>query len=62
MPITSRFCPPIMASPSMKLLSVNGRVRKPSAPNSHKPRPTSMLCSATDRISNSSTLAWAAGW
>ncbi|MNL78662.1 hypothetical protein D3C87_2051070 [compost metagenome] len=51
-----------MASPSMKLLSVNGRVRKPSAPNSHKPRPTSMLCSATDRISNSSTLAWAAGW
>ncbi len=59
---THSVCPLIMSGPRSKLASLNAGVRWPSAPKNSRPRPTIVICSATDTISRIKTGAEAMGW
>ncbi|MCY1554041.1 hypothetical protein D9M68_905840 [compost metagenome] len=51
-----------LSGPSVRLASLNGAVRAPSAPKASSPSPTSARCTAMDTISSTRVEADAMGW
>ncbi|MNC78513.1 hypothetical protein D3C75_1307380 [compost metagenome] len=60
--ITHRVWLLISTGPISRPCSEKGSVRAPSGPNSNRPMPTMLTCTAMETISSTSELAAAIGW